>query len=112
LAILAVSALVSGDLATVLRELALCCLAGQVAMSGLLADYAGTGGWNVTLGLRAALVALAQAMAAVALGWLSGVSIWLWMIVIAIATCAFQLRGGWARMLAAPPAFPAGRLMA
>jgi hypothetical protein len=109
--ILAVSALVSGDAATVLRELALCCLAGQVAMMGLLGDYAGAGGWNLWLGLRAALLAIVQVIAAVVLGRPSGTAIWLWMIVIAIATCAFQLSLGWQRMLAAAPAFPARRLV-
>jgi hypothetical protein len=109
--ILAVSALVSGDAVTVLRELALCCLAGQVAMMGLLGDYAGAGGWNLWLGLRAALLAIAQVGVAVVLARLSGTSVWLWIMVIAIATCAFQLSLGWQRMLAAAPAFPAHRLV-
>jgi hypothetical protein len=109
--ILAVTALVSGDLATVLRELALCCLAGHVAMMGLLGDYAGAGGWNLGLGLRAAVLAIVQAIASVVLGRLSGTSVWLWIMVIAIATCAFQLSLGWQRMLAAAPAFPARRLV-
>jgi hypothetical protein len=109
--ILAVSALVSGDAVVVGRELALCCLAGQVAMMGLLGDYAGAGGWNLGLGLRAALLAIAQVVVAVVLFRLSGVSIWLWITVIALATCAFQLSLGWQRMLAAAPAFPARRLM-
>jgi hypothetical protein len=80
-------------------------------MMGLLGDYAGAGGWNLWLGLRAALLAIAQVLAAVVLGRLSGTSVWLWIMVIAIATCVFQLSLGWQRMLAAAPAFPARRLV-
>jgi hypothetical protein len=78
---------------------------------GLLGDYAGAGGWNLWLGLRAALLAIAQVGVAVVLARLSGTSVWLWIMVIAIATCAFQLSLGWQRMLAAAPAFPAHRLV-
>jgi hypothetical protein len=109
--ILAVSALVSGDAAAAVRELALCCLAGQVAMMGLLGNYAGTGGWRLGLGLRAALLAVVQAIAAVGLGRLSGTPAWLCLIAITLATCAIQLSWAWARMLAAPPSFPARRLV-
>ena len=94
-----------------LRQLGLCSLAGQVAMMGLLGDYASVrGGWNLALGLRAGAYALVQALVAVALGKLTGTTAWPWLIDISLAVCLVQLRLDWRRMLAAPPAFPAGRL--
>jgi hypothetical protein len=94
-----------------LRQLGLCCLAGQVAMMGLLGDYSGAhGGWNVALGLRAGAYALVQGLAAVGLGKLTGTAVWPWLIAISLAVCVVQLRLAWRRMLAAPPAFPAGRM--
>lgn len=94
-----------------LRQLGLCCLAGQVAMMGLLGDYAGSrGGWNWALGLRAGAYALVQALVAVALGKLTGTTAWPWLIELSLAVCLVQLRLDWKRMLAAAPAFPAGRL--
>jgi hypothetical protein len=94
-----------------LRQLGLCSLAGQVAMMGLLGDYASVrGGWNLALGLRAGAYAVMQALAAVALGKLTGTTPWPWLIEISLAVCLVQLRLDWKRMLAAPPAFPAGRM--
>jgi hypothetical protein len=94
-----------------LRQLGLCCLAGQVAMMGLLGDYAGgRGGWNLALGLRAGAYALVQVLAAVGLGKLTGTTAWPWLIEISLAVCVAKLRLDWKRMLAAPPAFPAGRM--
>lgn len=94
-----------------LRQLALCCVAGQVAMMGLLGDYAGDrGGWNWMLGLRAAAYVLVQALVAMGLGQLTGTTAWPWLVEIPLIVCAVQLRLAWRRMLAAPPAFPAGRM--
>jgi hypothetical protein len=94
-----------------LRQLALCCVAGQAAMMGLLDDYASErGGWNVALALRAGAYVFVQALVAMGLGRLTGTTAWPWMIGIALAVCAVQLRLDWKRMLAAPPAFPAGRM--
>lgn len=94
-----------------LRQLALCCVAGQVAMMGLLGDYAGDrGGWNWMLGVRAAAYVLAQALVAMGLGQLTGTTAWPWLVEIPLIVCAVQLRLAWRRMLAAPPAFPAGRM--
>jgi hypothetical protein len=94
-----------------LRQLALCCVAGQAAMMGLLGDYASErGGWNIALALRAGSYVLVQALAAVGLGTLTGTTAWPWLIEISLAVCAVQLRLDWKRMLAAPPAFPAGRM--
>ena len=106
--------LVGGDRAALLRQLGLCCLAGQVALAGLLGDYAGGFGWNAWLGLRAGAVAFLQAGAAVLLGLASGgiTWIWVWLVVVAIVTACVSVRRDWRRMLAAPPAFPAGRLEA
>lgn len=109
-AILAATCLIGGDGAGLLRQFALCCLAGQVATMGLLGDYAGDGGWNPMLALRAALVAAVEVIVAVGLDWLSGPSVWPWLIVIALVSGAFQLRYSWRMMLAAPVAFPAGRM--
>lgn len=94
-----------------LRQLALCCVAGQVAMMGLLGDYASDrGGWNWMLGVRAAAYVLVQALVAMGLGQLTGTTAWPWLVEIPLIVCAVQLRLAWRRMLAAPPAFPAGRM--
>jgi hypothetical protein len=109
LTILFVSAAVGG--AGVLpRQLALCCLAGQVAMTGLLGDYAGSGGWNLRLALRAALLAVLQAAVAVMLDWVSGVPTWLWVVAFSLGMTVFQLHSAWGAMLGAAPAFPARRM--
>jgi hypothetical protein len=94
-----------------LRQLGLCCLAGQAAMMGLLGDYASDrGGWSVMLGVRAGAYALVQALVAVGLGRLTGTTAWPWLVAIPPAVCWVQLRHDRRRMLAAPPAFPAGRM--
>jgi hypothetical protein len=94
-----------------LRQIALCSLAGQVALMGLLDDYASArGGWNLAKGFRAAALAAVQALAAVGLGWLTGTTAWPWLVAIPLAVCCVLLRRHWRRMLAAPPAFPAGRM--
>lgn len=102
--------LVGGDGQALLRQFALCCVAGQVALMGLLGDFAREAGWNWMLGLRAALLAAVEVAVAVGLGWLTGPSAWPWLIVIAAVGAAVQVRLGWRRMLAAPVAFPAERL--
>lgn len=94
-----------------LRQMGLCSLAGQVAMMGLLGDYArGAGGWHLALSLRAGAYALVQALVAMGLGKLTGTTAWPWLIEISLSVCLVQLRLDWKRMLAAPPAFPAGRM--
>jgi hypothetical protein len=108
-AILCVSALVAGP-GVLLRQFGLCCLAGQVAMLGLLGDYAGKGGWHAALAWRAAGLALLEVVAAAGLAWFSGASIWLWMAALAVGVAGFWLRRSWQRMLAAPVAFPARRM--
>ena len=109
--VLGVSLLLEAGPDAPLRQLGLCSLAGQVAMMGLLGDYAnGTGGWHLMLGLRAGALAAVQAFLAVGLGQLTGTSPWPWLIEISLAVCIVLLRLDWKRMLAAPPAFPAGRL--
>ncbi|MCS0616325.1 hypothetical protein NX783_26645 [Massilia kyonggiensis] len=110
-AMLAMSLLIDTGPDALLRQLGLCSLAGQVAMMGLLGDYAnGTGGWHLKLGLGAGALAGVEALVAVGLGRLTGTTAWPWLIEIALAVCLVQLRFDWKRMLAAPPAFPAGRL--
>lgn len=109
--VLAVSLLLGAGPDALLRQLGLCSLAGQVAMMGLLGDYAGgTGGWHLKLGLGAGALAAVQALVAVGLGWLTGTTPWPWLIQIPLVVCAVQLRLDWKRMLDAPPAFPAARL--
>jgi hypothetical protein len=110
-AVLAVALPFASGPDALLRQLGLCCVAGQAAMMGLLGDYASErGGWNLALALRAGAYVLAQALVAMGLGRLTGTTAWPWLIEISLAVCAVQLRLDWKRMLAAPPAFPAGRM--
>jgi hypothetical protein len=108
--VLAVTWLIGGDGQAMLRQFSLCCLAGQVALIGLQGDFAREAGWNWTLGLWAALVATLEGAVAAGLGSLAGPSAWPWLIVIAVVGAAVQVRLDWRRMLAAPVAFPAGRM--
>jgi hypothetical protein len=101
---------IGGGRETVLREGALCVLAGQIATIGLLGDFAGHGGWNVLRAVQAALLAVAELFVALGLARVSGMSIWAWLPVIAIGVGAVLLVRAWRRMLAAAPAFPAGRM--
>lgn len=103
-------ALLIGGTGVLAREAALCCLAGQVSMMGLLGDYARDGGWRLSLALWAGLLAALEAGAAVGVAWLTQTSPWGWMAAIAIAATVFQLQRARRRMLAAAPAFPARRL--
>jgi hypothetical protein len=102
--------LAGGDTQVLLRQFALCCLAGQIALLGVLGDYAGEGGWNLMLALRVALLAALEAGVAVGLGWLTGTAVWTWLIAIALVGAVVRVRLGWRFMLAAAPAFPAGRM--
>jgi hypothetical protein len=111
LAVLCVTLPFSPGPDALLRQVGLCSLAGQVALMGLLDDYASDqGGWNLAKGFRAAGLAAAQALAAVGLGALTGTSAWPWLVVMPLVVCCVLLRRDWRRMLAAPPAFPAARM--
>jgi hypothetical protein len=109
--ILLATVMLGGGRELVLREAALCLLAGQVAAMGLLGDFAGDGGWSVPLALQAGLLAAFELLVALGLAKVSGVSIWAWVTAIAIVGGAWQLRRSWRTMLAAAPAFPAGRVV-
>jgi hypothetical protein len=110
-AVLAVTFFIGAGPDALLRQLGLCCLAGQAAMMGLLGDYASErGGWNTALALRAAAFVLVEALVAMGLGRLTGTTPWPWLVALPLAVCVGQLRHDWRRMLAAPPAFPAGRM--
>lgn len=110
-AVLGVTLLLGAAPDALLRQLGLCCLAGQAAMMGLLGNYASErGGWSAALGLRAGAYVLVQAIVAVGLGRLTGTTAWPWLVALPLAVCVVQLRHDWRRMLAAPPAFPAGRM--
>lgn len=108
-AVLLATLLVGGGLSLLVRQAALCVLAGQVAAMGLLGDHAGEGGWNLPLALGAGLLAAAELLAALLLERFSGVSLWAWVTPIALGAGAWQLRRSWRAMLASKPAFPAGR---
>jgi hypothetical protein len=109
-AILLMCSLIFGS-ASLVNQAALCCLAGQAAMHGVLGDYACEGGgWSVPRVLAAGMVALLEAGIAFGAGWLTDTPSGWWMIGLAAAGTVFQLRRAWMRMLAAPPAFPARRM--
>jgi hypothetical protein len=108
-AVLLSTAILDTSGATLLRQAALCVLAGQMATVGLLGDFAGEGGWNVMRAVQAGLLAVCELFIALGLDRISGVSIWIWVAAIAVIAGAWQLRRSWSAMLAAPPAFPAGR---
>jgi hypothetical protein len=87
-----------------------CCLGGQLAMTGLLGDLGRavpTYDWPrfVTLGLQAAC----NLGIAFALGLLGGVTS-VWLALVSVIGAVLLLALGWRKMLAAPPAFPAGRV--
>jgi hypothetical protein len=92
-----------------LRELALCCLAGQASMLGLLCDRARGEGQQLRWGVMAAASVLLAA-AAFVLARMTHASPWAWMIALSVGFAASRLWYDWRRMLAALPAYPAGRL--
>jgi hypothetical protein len=94
----------------VLRQCAFSCLGGLIALPGLLGDYAHDGGWNLGRIARGTLVAALIAALATGLGWATRSAPWPWMIAFSAGAAVFQLRRDWRRMLAARPAFPAGRM--
>jgi hypothetical protein len=108
--ILLVSFLVVGVSAGLIYLAGLCCLAGQVALTGVLGNYAGDDTRSLARMLLAGLLALFEAGIAFGAGRLTHTTFGWCMIAIAVAVTALQLRHGWRRMLAAPPAFPARRL--
>jgi hypothetical protein len=109
-ALMLATLLLGGDLPLVLCQAALCVLAGQVALAGLLDDFAGEGGWSPSLALGMGLVAIVELLVALLLQKLSGVSIWAWVALIALGAGGWQLRRSWRAMLGSSPAFPAGRM--
>lgn len=102
--------LMIGGSAGLLLQAGFACLAGQVALTGVLGDHARGHGRHLGHVLLAGLLALFEAGLAIGAGWLTRTPAAVWMIAIAVAVTALQLRRGWRRMLAAPPAFPARRL--
>jgi hypothetical protein len=102
--------MVGGGREIVLREGALCVLAGQVATMGLLGDFADHGGWSVARAVQAGLLAVVEMVVAMVLARTGVASTWTWLSAIAIGVGAVLLVRAWRRMLAAPPAFPAGRI--
>jgi hypothetical protein len=97
----------------VLRQLAVCCLCGQAALAVLFGDFARRPTVGLARGLAILMLAVLELAAALVLGWLSGdplTATWAWLAAISVAGGAIQLRHGWRAMVAAPVAFPAGRL--
>ncbi|MFK3738038.1 hypothetical protein [Massilia sp. TN1-12] len=102
-----------GGTDVVLREFALCCLGGQVAMACLFGDFAHAPRIGVVRAVLLGVLALVELGVAGGLGWLSGALLphtWYWLIAISLVVGALQLRHGWSTLVTAPVAFPAGRL--
>jgi hypothetical protein len=102
-----------GGFALVLRQGALCCLGGQVAMACLFGDFSRAPKVGVVRAVLLGVLALVELGVAAGLAALSGAlqpGMWYWLIAISLAAGAFQLRHGWRTLVRAPAAFPAGRL--
>jgi hypothetical protein len=109
-AILLATALLGAQPDAILRQLALCCLAAQAAMPGLLGDYAGAERSNLRRWLDALLPAALETAIAFGFGLVLGTSPWPWLALLAVGMGAGQVWLGWVHMLSAPPAFPVGRM--
>jgi hypothetical protein len=110
-AILVTVCLIGGPGEMVAAEAAMCLLAAQVAIMGLLGDFAAEGsGWTVPRAVQAGFLGFFELFVAMGLARLGLASTWTWLALIAIGAGAFQLQRAWRVMLAAPPAFPAGRM--
>jgi hypothetical protein len=109
-AVLVSVAILDAGAGILLRQAALCVLAGQAAMWALLGDFAGDGGWDVPRAVQAGVLAMFELLAALLLDKLSGISIWAWLPAIALVIGAWRLRHAWHTMLAAAPAYPAQRM--
>lgn len=102
-----------GGADVVLREFALCCLGGQVALACLFGDFSHAPKIGVVRAVLLGVLALVELGVAGGLGWLSGALLphtWYWLIAISLIIGAVQLRHGWRTLVTAPVAFPAGRL--
>jgi hypothetical protein len=110
-AILVAVFLIGGPGEMVAAEAAMCLLAAQVAIMGLLGDFAAEGsGWTISRAVQAGFLGFFELFVAMGLARLGLASTWTWLALIAIGAGAFQLHRAWRGMLAAPPAFPAGRM--
>ncbi|WP_296946173.1 hypothetical protein [uncultured Massilia sp.] len=102
-----------GDAGLMLRQLALCCLGGQVALACLFGDFSRTPKLGIVRAVLLGALALFELGVAAGLGWLCGALLpwmWPWLIAISVIAGALQVRHGWRVLMAAPVAFPAGRL--
>jgi hypothetical protein len=100
----------SGEGMLLLRELGLCCLGGQLAMSNLFGDFAR--GLSSFTPRRTAVLALeggCSVALAYGLAWLGG-EFWSWLALVAVSGAVFLLVRSRRAMLAAPPAFPVERI--
>jgi hypothetical protein len=110
-AILVTVFLIGGPGELVAAEAAMCLLAAQVAIMGLLGDFAAEGsGWTISRAVQAGFLGFFELFVAMGLARLGLASTWTWLALIAVGAGAFQLQRAWRVMLAAPPAFPAGRM--
>jgi hypothetical protein len=103
-------ALAFGGAEALARELALCCVGGQMALAAVMDDFSRPTPhrwyWKMT-----ALVTVEIAVT-LGLGWRFGFPGWPWLTGLAVAAGAVQVGQGWQRMRSAPPAFPALRFAA
>jgi len=100
--------LIGGNGDMLLRDFALSCLSGQLAVADLLPGFA-RGAPSFRPQRLAGLALLGACNGALAYGLsLLGGSVWLWLMAIGVLGCALLLAWGWRSMLAAPPVFPAG----
>lgn len=102
--------LIGADSEIMARYVGMCCLGGQLAMTGLLGDL-GRGvpdfAWDrIVKMLLQAGCNLALAFALSLLGGVSSV----WLALVSVLGAVLVLVLGWRRMMASGPAFPAGRM--
>ncbi|MFC5551042.1 hypothetical protein [Massilia aerilata] len=109
--VILLSAWLLGANGTILaRYLAVCCLGGQLAMTGLLGDLGrAVPNYDWERFIKLALQAGCNLAIAFALSLLGGVSS-VWLALVSVIGAMLVLALGWRRMLASGPAFPAGRM--
>jgi hypothetical protein len=108
-AVLLIAAWVAGaDGAVLLRQFALSCLAGMLAVTGLLGDFARS---LPAVSWRQSLMVILLCSGGATLQWMAlGSLFWVGLALASLSGAALLLRAARRRMLAAPPAFPAERM--
>jgi hypothetical protein len=96
-----------------LRQFALCCLGGQVALGSLFGDFSRSPKVGIARAMLLGMLVVVEALAAAGLGWLGGAVAhwtWVWLIAFSVSGGTFLVWRGWKTLMRAPVAFPAGRL--